>query len=241
MRGVNLNVFEFDHDLTWAAFFLNADEKVYGRYGGRDAESAEKYLTLAGLKYAMRRALDAHRREPKEAAPRPKPARTADEFAAAKRLKENTCIHCHQVYDFGREEQRARGEWKRDAVWVYPPPDNVGLTLDPEQGDRVQAVAKGSASDKAGLRAGDVLRALNGRPVASFADAQHALHHAPAEGKVPVSWHRGGQEMKAELVLSGRWRESDISWRESMWGLEPAIGVYGADLDEEEKKRLYSI
>ena len=36
MRGVNLNVFDFDYDMTWAALFLNAQEKVLGRYGSRD-------------------------------------------------------------------------------------------------------------------------------------------------------------------------------------------------------------
>ena len=37
---MDLRRFEFDFDLTWYAFFLNADETIYGRYGGRDATSA---------------------------------------------------------------------------------------------------------------------------------------------------------------------------------------------------------
>ena len=41
ISGADLNVFDFDYDLTWAAFFLNADETVYGRFGGRDAESPD--------------------------------------------------------------------------------------------------------------------------------------------------------------------------------------------------------
>ena len=61
MRGVNLNVFDFDYDLTWAAFLMNAEEKIYGRFGGRDPDSPDRYLTLAGLKYALRAALAAHR------------------------------------------------------------------------------------------------------------------------------------------------------------------------------------
>jgi hypothetical protein len=35
MRGVNLNVFDFDYDLTWAALFLNSDQRVLGRFGDR--------------------------------------------------------------------------------------------------------------------------------------------------------------------------------------------------------------
>ena len=42
--------FEFDHDLTWYVFLLNADETVYGRYGGGDAASAEARLSLKGLR-----------------------------------------------------------------------------------------------------------------------------------------------------------------------------------------------
>ncbi|MFM7832242.1 MAG: thioredoxin family protein, partial [Planctomycetaceae bacterium] len=33
MKGVDLNQFQFDYDLNWAAMFLNADGTVYARYG----------------------------------------------------------------------------------------------------------------------------------------------------------------------------------------------------------------
>ena len=41
ITGVDLRLFDFDYDVTWFAFFLNADEHVYGRYGGRDAVDAQ--------------------------------------------------------------------------------------------------------------------------------------------------------------------------------------------------------
>ena len=141
MRGVNLDVFAFDHDLTWAAFFLNADETVYGRFGGRDGESPDKYLTLSGLKHAMRAALAAHAKEPKaKPTAEPKPARAVEQYAAAGRLKPSACIHCHQVYDFRREDRQAAKKWSLDEVWVYPLPENVGLTVEPDQGDRIKSV-----------------------------------------------------------------------------------------------------
>src|SRR5215468_2015935 len=100
---MDLNLFEFDYDLTWAAFFLSADEKVYGRFGGRDAGSADKYLTLPALKHAMRAAAAAHKKEAKAKPPAEAgPAKTAEQFEAAKRVKPDACIHCHQVYDFRR-------------------------------------------------------------------------------------------------------------------------------------------
>jgi predicted metalloprotease with PDZ domain len=239
MRGVNLTVFAFDYDLTWAAFFLNADEHVYGRYGGRDAGDPEKYLTLAGLKYAMRQALAAHRHAQRERPPAAaQPVRTVEQYAAAKRLTPNACIHCHQVYDFRREELQAAGRWTKDEVWVYPLPENVGLTLDVTQGNRIAAVRADSPAGRAGLRAGDVLRDLNRQPVASFADAQHALHLAPAAGAVPITWQRGAARLTGTLQLEPGWRKTDISWRGSMWGLDPTPCVYGPDLTPAEKRQL---
>jgi serine protease Do len=236
MRGVNLRVFDFDYDLTWAAFFLNANEKVYGRYGGRDADAPDKHLSLAGLKYAMRLALAAYQREP-NAKPDVdvKPAHTVEQFPAAKK---GHCIHCHQVYEFRREEMKSAGTWRLDDVWVYPLPENVGLTLERDRGNRVQAVKPGSPARRAGLQAGDMLQSLNGLPVASFADAQYALHRGPAQGTILVCWQRGRETRTARLRLEGGWRKTDISWRASMWGLEPRPGVWGFDLSVSEKKAL---
>ena len=75
ITGLDLRLFEFDHDLTWYVFLLNADETVYGRYGGRDATGAEARLSLKGLRYAMDRALEAHKTPPAPrtlAGPRPR-------------------------------------------------------------------------------------------------------------------------------------------------------------------------
>ena len=48
---------------------------------------------------------------------------------------------------------------------------DVGMTLDPNQGDKVQAVGPDSAAAKAGLKAEDMIVKLNGHPIHSFADA----------------------------------------------------------------------
>jgi predicted metalloprotease with PDZ domain len=239
MRGVNLNLFDFDYDLTWAAFFMNGSEKVYGRFGGRDASSPDAYLTLAGLKYAMRQAVEAHRREPKpRLAKETQPARTVEQYPAAKPLKADACIHCHEVYSFRRAELRNAGKWTLDQVWVYPVPANIGLTLDPDQGNRVTSVKAGSAAERAGVREGDELESLNGQSVASFADVEYALHRAPARGTIRLSWRQQSKLRTADVDLPEGWRTSDISWRASMWGLEPSACVHGPDLSPREKKAL---
>jgi hypothetical protein len=221
------------------AFLLNADNQVYGRYGGRDARGPEDHLSLAGLHYAMAAALDAHRRGSAPPAPRKEPPILAEDYPAARRMHlRGECIHCHQVYEFRRELRQAAGQWSRDEIWVYPPPENVGVTLDRDVGNRVRSVAPGSAAHQAGLRAGDFLQRLNGLPVASFADAQYALHRAPATGRIPVSWLRDGRETTAKLDLAAGWRKTIPTWRPSLLDLLPSLSVYGDDLTAAEKKAI---
>jgi serine protease Do len=257
MRGVDLDVFDFDYDLTWAAFFLDANERVLGRYGGRDALSPDKRTSLAGLRCAMVNALKTHRdttsaRSASESNCGGGPSlalrasigstdqrvHSADQYPAARRRPANSCIHCHHVYDFRREALQAQGKWSKDQLWVYPLPENVGVTLEVDEDEHLKAVAAGSPADRAGLRAGDRLQRINGIGIASTADVQYALHCAPGTGEIPISWRRGGAVMTARLGLTEGWKQTDISWRWSLRGLEPTPWVDGEDLSLEEKRRL---
>lgn len=239
MRGVDLDLFDFDYDLTWMGFFLNADGVVYGRYGGRDAESADSRVSLAGLLYAMTAALERHRRgDVGRGREDKKSPRTVEQFSASRRLPARACVHCHQVYDLRRESLQAAGKWRLDEVWVYPLPENIGLTLDVDRGDRVSRVAADSAAARAGIRAGDHLRTINDRSIASFADVQYALHRAPASGSLTIVWQHEGRTKNGELALAEGWRKTDISWRWSLRGLDPSPWVHGDDLSSEEKKAL---
>ena len=238
MRGIDLERFDFDYDLTWMGFFLDADGRVLGRYGGRDASSAEGRVSLAGLRHAMQAALTAHRAARRPVTARPTPPRTVEGYPASRRVPEGACVHCHQVYDFRREALQAAGKWRLDEVWVYPLPENVGLTLDVDRGSAVARVAAGSPAARVGLRRGDVVTALGERPVVTFADVQHALHRAPARGKVALTWQRGGRTQRGELTLAAGWRKTDVSWRWSLRGLDPPPWVQGEDLSAEEKKAL---
>jgi predicted metalloprotease with PDZ domain len=237
MRGVNIDVFDFDYDLTWMAFILEPDETVLGRYGGRDATSADGRSSLAGLRYAMRAALATHKRH-KPVAERDRKPRTAEQYPAAKRLFDRACIHCHQVYDLRRESLQASGKWTTDELWVYPLPENIGLTPEVDRGDVVAKVAADSPAARAGLQRGDRLVRVNGRAIASFADLQYALHRAPAKGSVEVVWRRGEAERTTTLSLADGWKKTDLSWRWSLRGLDPVPWVQGDDLSAAEKKEL---
>jgi serine protease Do len=237
ITGVDLSLFEFDYDLTWYGFFLSADEVVYGRYGGRDAKSDEGRLSLTGLKYAMEKALAQHEQGAKPPPPREKPVRV-EEFKAAKMRRGNECIHCHQVNEFRRADAKAAGTWSRDDLWVYPLPENVGITLEVDRGDVVKAVAPGSPAAKAGLKAGDVLTRLNGYRVASFADAQYALHKAPKSGRIPFESLSGANQLDGALEVADGWRKTNITWRSSLLDILPSMPISGEDLTAAEKKAL---
>lgn len=239
MRGVDLDLFDFDYDLTWMGFFLNADGIVYGRYGGRDAESADSRVSLAGLRYALEAALTRHRRmETHSSPPETKPPRTVEQYPAARRLPERACIHCHQVYDLRRESLQAAGKWRREELWVYPLPENIGLTLDVDCGDRIARVAADSLAARAGLQAGDQLLTIDNLSIASFADVQYALQRAPSRGTLTITWQHHKETRKSELPLAEGWRKTDISWRWSLRGVDPPPWTHGDDLSAEEKKAL---
>lgn len=198
ITGVDLNIFDFDYDLTWAGFFMNADGLVYGRFGGRDARGPDTRNTLAGLHFAMEKALETHGRHGHDKPAQPAPV-YAEKYESARKVVRNGCIHCHQVKEIRRQEEKDASTWQRDSIWVYPLPENVGITLDPDRGNLVHSVPADTPAAKVGLKAGDTLEKLNGRTVFSFADAQHALHYAPPHGAIDVSWTRAGQTMNGSL------------------------------------------
>jgi hypothetical protein len=239
ITGIDLRLFDFDHDLNFMVFLMSPDERVYGRYGGRDGKSAEGRLSLAGLKFALAAALEAHKTAPKEPpAPRPGKPLLAEEFAGAKQLRKGVCIHCHQVNEFRRADLKAEGKWTRDAVWRYPLPENVGLTLDNDEGNLVRSVVRDSPAGRAGLRPGDRLRTLHRQTIFSFADAQHALDRAPPQGEIEVTWQRDGKTQTASLKLEENWRRTNITWRPSLLDILVSPLLFGDDLSAKEKKAL---
>jgi len=238
ITGVDLALFEFDFDCTWFAFFMSADEVIYGRYGGRDASSDDSRISLAGLKYAAEQALVRHKAATGEKPPSRGAPIFVEQMPAARARKRQDCIHCHQINEFRRADLQAAGKWDRNDLWVYPLPENVGITLDVDRGDLVNAVKESSAAANVGIKAGDSLVRLNGYTVNSFADGQFALHKGPRSGSIPVEWKSGGATKSGKLEVAEGWRKSNITWRSSMLDILPSLLISGDDLTPAEKKSL---
>lgn len=233
--NADLNLFEFDYDLTMMIFFLNAEEQVYARYGGRDAASADSRQSLAGLHYTMQSVLQMHEREEKAFAPKSQETPKYFRNSAGAR---GSCQHCHRVKEIFNADLRSAGKWTPDMIWRYPLPENAGLLLEVDRGNVIKEVKEKSPAAAAGLKTGDMLRRLNGVPVHSFGDAQYALDRAPKAGSIEVVWQRDDKVLQDKLTLPDGWRRGDLSWRTSMRHLVPSARVYGDDLTAEEKKAL---
>ena len=133
---------------------------------------------------------------------------------------------------------RPRVEWRRDDFWVYPLPENIGLGLEIDRGNQVKKVQLRSLVEKAGIEPGDIVTQLNGYSIASFADAQFALHKAPAKGEISIRWLHEGKEQSAKLELIEGWRKTNLSWRPSLVDYLPSLPISGEDIGVEEKMKM---
>lgn len=235
MKGVDLRTFQFDWDLTWHTFFLNANGAIYGRYGTRAGPRNNQmtHISLASFKKSMQRALEVHRAYPANraalAAKRgPEPEyRVPEEAPALKKFAGPTtvatCIHCHTAGENLLKARKAQNKLSVSDVWAYPLPDNIGLRMDQDDGLRVRSVTPDSPAASAGFAPGDELQSLNGQPLVSQADIQWVLHHAPLDAELSFALKRGALSLDKTVRLAGNWKQRDKSWSDTAWGLRPGV------------------
>ncbi|MDQ1059871.1 putative serine protease PepD [Arthrobacter globiformis] len=76
-----------------------------------------------------------------------------------------------------------------------------GSSSDFTAGAEVASVTSGSAADKAGLQAGDVVTALAGRNVTDASELTAAAREQAAGSTVKITFQRDGQEQSADITL----------------------------------------
>jgi serine protease Do len=244
MNGVNINLFQFEYDLTFMAFFMNANDQFYARYGGRDDFDAEACLTKGSLVRVMQQVLELHRSGKvltDRYEPTGKPARTPEEIppmnAILAKRDENKCIHCHDVKVQELRHLQSLDKFSREMVFTYPMPSAIGLTMDSREQNRVRTVTPDSAAARAGLRAGDAIVSADGHRVVTQADLSRVLELTPKRAKLPLDVRRGDAAVPTTLELSGDWRRGrEPAWRESLHVAGPNAGFWGATLTTDERK-----
>ena len=250
MKGVDLSLFQFDYDLNWAAMFINANGVVYGRYGTQSAAGPDAYNSIESLEQAMQRVLKLHAAYPKNkfalAMKRglSKPYKTAMEMPGLENknkfrqtTQRNNCIHCHNIHDAENNKLHLEGKMTQDKLWRYPLPDNVGLSIDPKDGQKIAKVTPGSAAEIAGLRAGQRVTHVDGQPIVSIADIQWVLHNRSNRAEI-IRVTIAGSSRSHLIKTAPGWKKTDISWRGSLWNLHPRLRVWMPEATPEELKRL---
>jgi hypothetical protein len=247
-NALDLSHFRFDFDQSFAAFLMNPDMTIYGRFATRSERDESEDISLEGLRKAMEAALRMHwdyeAVKPSLAGKQVQPSRykTPRDYPSLSGKYQATldyegkvarsCIHCHQVREAERRVYRSTGEAiPDDVLFPYPDPGVLGLTMDPKEMAKVERVAAGSSAERDGLKPGDEIVTLAGQPLLSVADIQWVLHNAPATGQLPAEVRRGGETLRLSLNLREDWRHGNISWRATSWDLR-RMGLGGMRLDD---------
>jgi len=251
-NGLDLSLFQYDYDQSFAAFLLNADGAIYGRFGTRSHRTYwSDDVSIEGLSRALQGALDLHEQYPKNkadlagkkgAAPEiPSPEKyplLRDRYGASLPTTEGKvaqgCIHCHQIGDAQRQLYRSRKEpIPEQVLFSYPHPKVLGLILDPKERATVLRAEKDSPAERAGFQKGDVILKLEGQPLLSIADMQWVLQQtAPQGSALKAEVQRGEGKAEVTLKLEKGWRQREnISWRATSWGLR-RMALGGMKLEE---------
>jgi hypothetical protein len=247
-NDIDLTRFQFDFDQSFAVILMNPDSTIYGRFGTRSDRPETEDISLSGLRKAMEAALQMHEdfpalkaslagkqaRQARYANPREYPSLAGRYDTRLDYAGEvaRSCMHCHQVREAERLVFRTAGEPIPDAVlYPYPDPAVLGLKLEPTEIATIEALAADSIADRAGLRVGDAITALDGQPLLSIADLQWVLHNTPDAAQLPAQILRDGQAIDLTLDLPEGWRRGDISWRVTTWELR-RMALGGMVLDD---------
>jgi hypothetical protein len=238
-NSLDLSLFQFDTDQSFAAFLLNADGTIYGRFGTRSHHTYwSDDVSIEGLGQALRGALELHakypankaalagKRGPAPEVPTPEQyPRLRDRYGPQLNYEGNvvqSCIHCHQIGDAQRQLIRDRKQpLPEQVLFPYPHPKSLGLILDPKERATVLRVEKDSPAERSGFQAGDAILTLERQPLLSIADVQWVLHNTSPDGAaLKAEVQRGGGKAELTLSLPKGWRQAgDISWRVSSWEL----------------------
>jgi hypothetical protein len=237
-NGMDLQLFQFDYDQSFAAFLMNGDKTIYGRYGTRSHQTrSEDDVSLEGFAEALEAGLEIHgdypanRRELSgKQSQTPPHYPTPEEFPRLQKYTSQpdyegkvvaTCIHCHQVGESLHAVFRDEGKpIPTQLLFPYPHPKLLGLVMDPRARATVTGVESNSAAERSGFRAGDKIVSVDTQPIVSTADIQWVLHNVSDQDDLPMSIRRNGNAIQLALALEPGWRSrGDISWRATSWAL----------------------
>jgi hypothetical protein len=237
MDDIDIGLFDRDWNNTLYYFIMNSNEQIYMRYGGRDAKSADTYLSLSSLELALEKGLELHRRYGQgelAKVERPKPLfPRAIPLLVERTIARKSCVECHLIGDYQNVHREQDGKLDR-LTHLYRSPDikTLGIYLDVPKGLVVKEVR--GAVEAAGMKPGDRITRLSGTPVWTFADLQYQYDkvHRKAE-RIQLTVERNGVPVEVPISLPERWWWTDLTFRQS--SVEPRLYFDSRPLTEPEK------
>ncbi len=240
MDNVDIGLFEYDRYNTLYFFILNADEQIYLRYGGRDANSQDTFLSLPSIELALAKGLELHTlyQDGKLARkPRPKPVFPRQFPHLVKRTFDaGACVECHLIGDFVNVHREEDGTLDK-AQHLYQSPDFkiIGLHFDVPKGLVVKD-AQGAVKT-AGMQPGDLITAINGEPVYTFGDLQFLYDKLPRTTEnMKLTVERAGKPVDLDVRLPHLWWKTDIRFRQA--SIDPRTYFDSRALPAEKKQEL---
>jgi hypothetical protein len=238
MDNIDIGLFDRDWNTTIYYFIMNADEQIYLRYGGRDARSPDTYLNLSSLELALEKGLELHRRYQQgelKKTERPKPMFPREiPLLVERTIARNACVECHLIGDYQNIQREREGKLDK-LIHLYRSPDikTLGIHLDVPKGLVVKE-AQGAA-EAAGMKADDLITALNGTPVWTFGDLQYYYDKVPRRAEqIRITVARDGEVIDRSILLPERWWWTDLTFRQ--WTVEPRVYFESVPLTEAEKR-----
>ena len=134
----------------------------------------------------------------------------------------------YDLMDFGSVKRAVLG------ISMKPLDDKISeeLKLSSRNGVYISEVSKSSAADEAGIKAGDVITAVDSMPVNSTSAVQEAVSRYSPGDKAVITVIRGGKEKKFDVTFKGTSQENGTVTDDG------AVAFYGSSIKEADEKTL---
>ncbi|CAM3494410.1 Peptidase [Bordetella sputigena] len=109
--------------------------------------------------------------------------------------------------------------------------------LDSPTGALVASVEKGSAADKAGLKSGDVIRAIDGRPIVSSGDLSSVITLQDPGQRVKLDVWRNGKPIEVTATLGTYGKADAVASDASQGGQHAKLGLALRPLTPDEQEQ----
>ena len=134
----------------------------------------------------------------------------------------------YDLMDFGSVKRAVLG------ISMKPLDDKISeeLKLSSRNGVYISEVSKSSAADEAGIKAGDVITAVDSMPVNSTSAVQEAVSRYSPGDKAVITVIRDGKEKKFEVTFKGTSQENGTVDDDG------TVAFYGSSIKEADEKTL---